>query len=84
VGGDPGYRSASTIITGQCPINDWHPDIGDPAPAEAICDRSLHNTFKIDLRGDPMRKGKKESEPIPKEKQGKGNQQTWLNPRPWR
>jgi hypothetical protein len=34
----------------------------------------FHNTFKIDLRGDSMRKGKKESEPIPKEKQGKGKE----------
>ncbi len=68
------YQSGSTIITSQCPINDWHPNIGDPTLADAICDRLFHNTFKIDLRGDSMRKSKKESEPIPKEKQGKGKE----------
>ncbi|MDD5515735.1 MAG: IS21-like element helper ATPase IstB [Thermovirgaceae bacterium] len=65
------YQTGSTIITSQCPINDWHPNIGDPTLADAICDRLFHNTFKIDLRGDSMRKGKKESEPIPTEKQEK-------------
>jgi len=68
------YQTGSTIITSQCPINDWHPNIGDPTLADAICDRLFHNTFKIDLRGESMRKGKKESEPIPTEKQGKGKE----------
>jgi len=49
------YQVGSTVITSQCPINDWHPNIGDPTLADAICDRLLHNAYKVVLRGDSMR-----------------------------
>ena len=38
------------------PIKDWHPDLDvTPTMADAICDRLLHNAYKIDMRGDSMR-----------------------------
>jgi len=49
------YQTAATVITSQCPLNDWHPNIGDPTLADAICDRLLHNAYKVELRGDSMR-----------------------------
>jgi DNA replication protein DnaC len=49
------YLTGSTIIASQCPIKDWHPNIGDPTLADAICDRLLHNAYKIEMRGDSMR-----------------------------
>jgi len=49
------YQSGATVITSQCPVGDWHPNIGDPTLADAICDRLLHNAYKIELRGDSMR-----------------------------
>jgi DNA replication protein DnaC len=49
------YQAGATIIASQCPIKDWHPNIGDPTMADAICDRLLHNAYKIDMRGDSMR-----------------------------
>jgi DNA replication protein DnaC len=49
------YQSGATVITSQCPIGDWHPNIGDPTLADAICDRLLHNAYKIELKGDSMR-----------------------------
>ncbi len=49
------YLTASTIIASQCPIKDWHPNIGDPTLADAIMDRLLHNAYKIEMRGDSMR-----------------------------
>jgi len=55
------YQSGATVITSQCPIGDWHPNIGDPTLADAICDRLLHNAYKIGLRGDSMRKNHGES-----------------------
>ncbi len=55
------YRAGATVITSQCPIGDWHPNIGDPTLADAICDRLLHNAYKIELRGDSMRKNRSES-----------------------
>lgn len=49
------YQLGSTIVASQCPIGDWYPNIGDPTLADAICDRLLHNTYRIELRGDSMR-----------------------------
>ena len=49
------YQSGAAIIASQCPISDWHPNIGDPTLADAICDRLLHNAYKIELRGESMR-----------------------------
>jgi len=50
------YQLGATIIASQCPIGDWYPNIGDPTLADAICDRLLHNAYKIELKGDSMRK----------------------------
>jgi len=49
------YQAGATVITSQCPITDWHPAIGDPTLADAICDRLLHNAYRIELRGDSLR-----------------------------
>ena len=49
------YQLGATVVTSQCPIGDWHPNIGDPTLADAICDRLLHNAYRIELRGDSMR-----------------------------
>ena len=49
------YQLGSTIVASQCPISDWYPNIGDPTLADAICDRLLHNAYRIELRGDSMR-----------------------------
>lgn len=50
------YSSGSTVITSQCPPQDWHVNIGNPTIADAICDRLLHNAAKINLEGDSFRK----------------------------
>ena len=49
------YHAGATVIASQCPVKDWHPNIGDPTLADAICDRLLHNAYKVDMRGDSMR-----------------------------
>lgn len=52
--------SGATVVTSQCPPKEWHPNIGDPTIADAVCDRLLHNAYKIDLRGESMRKKKQD------------------------
>jgi DNA replication protein DnaC len=47
---------ASTIITTQLPIANWHDTIKDPTIADAILDRLIHNAHKITLKGESMRK----------------------------
>jgi DNA replication protein DnaC len=46
----------STIATSQLPMEQWHDVIGDPTLADAILDRLVHNAYKINLRGESMRK----------------------------
>ena len=46
----------STIATSQLPMDEWHNVIGDPTLADAILDRLVHTAYKINLRGESMRK----------------------------
>lgn len=50
------HGRASTIITSQLPIENWHEVIGDPTLADAILDRLVHNAHKINMKGGSMRK----------------------------
>jgi DNA replication protein DnaC len=53
---DERYHKASTLITSQLPVASWHEALNDPTMADAILDRVLHNAYKIELKGESMRK----------------------------
>lgn len=55
---DDRHDTRSTIVTSQLPIDQWHHIIGDPMLADAILDRLVHNAYKINLKGESMRKKK--------------------------
>lgn len=55
------YRRKSTLITAQLPVAQWHEMIGEPTIADAILDRIVHNSHRIALEGDSMRKQKQSS-----------------------
>lgn len=46
---------ASTIITSQLPVSSWHEVIGDPTIADAICDRIINSSYRIELKGESVR-----------------------------
>jgi DNA replication protein DnaC len=46
----------STIITSQLPVSSWHEVIGDPTIADAICDRIINSSYRIELGGNTLRK----------------------------
>lgn len=46
----------STLVTSQLPVGSWHESLGDPTLADAILDRLVHNAYKIELRGESLRK----------------------------
>jgi DNA replication protein DnaC len=50
------YGLKSTIVTAQVPVEQWHEVIGDPTLADAILDRLVHNAYRIQLKGESMRK----------------------------
>ena len=45
----------STIITSQLPIKAWHTYLNDPTLADAILDRIVHSSHRIDLKGKSLR-----------------------------
>lgn len=50
------YEVRSTLITSQLPVEHWHEAIGHPALADAILDRLVHNAYKLNMKGESMRK----------------------------
>jgi DNA replication protein DnaC len=48
----------STVVAAQLPVDNWHEIIGAPTLADAILDRLIHNAYKINLKGESMRKQK--------------------------
>ena len=53
---DARVGSTSTIIAGQLPFQDWHEHIDEPALADAILDRVVHSSFRVELSGESMRR----------------------------
>ncbi len=53
---DDRYGQRSTLVTGQMPVDKWHELIGGPTLADAILDRLVHNTYRIELKGESMRR----------------------------
>lgn len=41
------YKKASTIFCSQFDVGGWHQKIGDPTLADAICDRIVHDSYRI-------------------------------------
>jgi DNA replication protein DnaC len=53
---DDRYQRGSMILTSQMPVAHWHEQIGDPTLADSILDRLLHNAYRLELKGESMRK----------------------------
>ena len=52
------YDKKSTLITSQLPVDQWHAYIDEPTLADAILDRVVHNSHRVNLKGGSMRKRK--------------------------
>jgi len=60
---DDRYNKGSTIVTSQLPTENWHEALGDATLGDAILDRLMPNSYKIDLKG-PSKRG---PQPKPRE-----------------
>lgn len=60
---DDRYDRKSTLITSQLPLEQWHDYLEDPTIADAILDRLIHNSYRLALKGDSMRKQKTTAAP---------------------
>ena len=50
------HARASTIIASQLPVASWYDVIGEETIADAILDRLVHSSYRIELRGESLRK----------------------------
>jgi DNA replication protein DnaC len=53
------HGKRSTIITAQVPVKKWHEVIGEKTMADAILDRIVHQSIRIELYGESLRKKQK-------------------------
>lgn len=54
---DERYNKTSTIISSQIPVSAWYEIIGEGTIADAILDRIVNSSHRIDLKGESLRKG---------------------------
>lgn len=55
---DDRHGLGATLITSQFPVNQWHELINDATVADAILDRLVHNAYRLELKGESLRKAK--------------------------
>ncbi|HNX67254.1 MAG TPA: IS21-like element helper ATPase IstB [Bacteroidales bacterium] len=53
---DDRHGKGSTIVTSQLPVKSWYDCFAEPTIADAILDRWINGSFRIDLDGPSMRK----------------------------
>jgi DNA replication protein DnaC len=52
------HGKSSTMFTSQVPIGMWHEVIGEQTIADAILDRIVHDSHRLEMKGESMRKRK--------------------------
>jgi DNA replication protein DnaC len=50
------YDRKASVITSQLPVRAWHDAMQGPTLADNILDRLVHNSYKLELRGESMRR----------------------------
>lgn len=50
------HGRSSTIIASQLPVASWYDVIGEDTIADAILDRVVHSSYRIELKGESLRK----------------------------
>lgn len=52
------YDRSSIIVCSQIPVSSWHDLIGEGTIADAILDRIVHSSHRLQLKGESLRKNK--------------------------
>jgi DNA replication protein DnaC len=54
---DDRFNKTSTVVSSQIPVSVWYDIIGEGTIADAILDRLVNSSHRIDLKGESLRKG---------------------------
>jgi DNA replication protein DnaC len=52
------YKRSSTLLATQIPVTEWLERMADPTLSDAVMDRIVHNAYRLELKGESMRKTK--------------------------
>jgi DNA replication protein DnaC len=58
------HQKHSTMITAQIPVKGWYDVIGEKTVADAILDRIVHHSLRVELHGESIRKRKTKIENV--------------------
>ena len=50
------YGRGSTILISQLPVTEWYKMVSNPTVADALMDRLVHNSHRLELSGESLRK----------------------------
>ena len=53
---DDRYGKLSCAFISQIPVSEWHNRFSDPTIADAVLDRIVHNSLRVELAGESLRK----------------------------
>ena len=52
------HNKGSIIVTSQIPVKGWYEIIGEKTIADAVLDRLIHHSHRVEIKGESMRKKK--------------------------
>lgn len=58
------HQKRSTIITSQIPVKEWYDVIGEKTIADAVLDRIVHHSLRVELFGESLRRKKNKTENV--------------------
>nr|WP_197027668.1 ATP-binding protein [Prevotella sp. 10(H)] len=56
------HGKKSTLITSQIPVKEWYDIIGEKTIADAVLDRIVHQSLRVELHGESLRRKKPNQE----------------------
>lgn len=56
------HGKKSTLITSQIPVKEWYDIIGEKTIADAVLDRIVHQSIRVELQGESLRRKKSDQD----------------------
>ena len=58
------HQKRSTVVTSQIPVKEWYDIIGEKTIADAVLDRIVHHSLRIELFGESLRRRNSKTENV--------------------
>lgn len=58
------HQKRSTVVTSQIPVKEWYDIIGEKTIADAVLDRIVHHSLRVELEGESLRRRNSKTENV--------------------